>query len=52
MGENGGRWQALTVTCPLGVSGSSQWMTIVLELIGRTWTLRGADPGSGRNFQV
>lgn len=32
----------LTVTCPFGVSGGSQVMTIVDELNGRTWTFRGA----------
>lgn len=34
--------QVLTVTCPLGVSGGSQVITIVEELNGRTCTLRGA----------
>lgn len=42
----------LTVTCPLGVSGSSHWITIVLELSGRTCTFRGADPGSGTNKTI
>lgn len=34
--------QVLTVTCPLGVSGGSQVITIVDELNGRTCTFRGA----------
>lgn len=37
---------ALTITWPLGVSGSSHWITIVVELNGLTCTFFGADPGS------
>lgn len=33
---------SLTVTCPFGVSGGSQVMTIVDELNGRTCTFLGA----------
>jgi hypothetical protein len=41
--------EVLTVTRPFSADGSSHWMTIVVELNGRTLTFRGADPGS-ENF--
>ena len=40
--------KTLTVTSPFWASGSSHWITMVLELRGRTWTLRGAEPGSAK----
>lgn len=47
----GARTLALTVTCPLGVSGGSHVITIVDELSGRTCTLRGALSISGETEQ-
>lgn len=34
------------MTWPLGVSGSSHWINMVVELKGRTCTFFGAVPGS------
>lgn len=41
----------LTITWPLGVSGSSHWISIVVELNGLTWTFFGAVPGSVKQFR-
>jgi hypothetical protein len=41
----------ITVTSPFSAEGSSHWMTMVVELKGRTRTLRGAEPGS-RNLKL
>lgn len=41
-GKNQQEVQKVTVICPFGVSGGSHVTTIVEELSGRTWMLRGA----------
>ena len=43
------QWPLFTVTRPFSAEGSSHWMTIVVELKGRTRTFLGADPGSEKN---
>jgi hypothetical protein len=42
----------ITVTSPFSADGSSHWITIVVELNGRTRTFLGADPGSGNTKKL
>jgi hypothetical protein len=48
---NKNKLKRITVTSPFSAEGSSHWMTMVVELKGRTRTLRGAEPGS-RNLKL
>jgi len=41
----------LTVTSPFSAWGSSHWITMVVELKGRTRTFRGAAPGSVKKIK-